>query len=186
MCFWVLNPLELKLDKIVSQCKVLGPKPYKSSQCSKPLSHLSRPDRCFLYTGLLSKGPDSKCFLFCLPCGSCSLLSEVPYTHAQLCVFVRKELGKLADAQGELGSLSIGPWADRNLMVSWSLPPASCSFLLLRTVLCFAQLEEKWYDSSLCRFELVSSYACTRTYTHVSLSLTPFLLIALCSKKADR
>lgn len=46
--------------------------------------------------------------LFCLPCGSCLLLSGVPYTYAQLCVFIQKVLGKLADAQEELGPLSTG------------------------------------------------------------------------------
>lgn len=27
LCFWVLDPLELKLNEVVSQHKVLGPKP---------------------------------------------------------------------------------------------------------------------------------------------------------------
>lgn len=66
--FWVLDPLELELDMILSQhvgtvgqTQVL----YKSSQYSKPLRHLSSPDRNFLYTGLagfLSKDPDSRYF----------------------------------------------------------------------------------------------------------------------------
>lgn len=74
---------------------------------------------CFLF-------PDSNCCLFSLPCGSCSLLSDVRYTHAQLCVFVQQVLGRLAETQGELRPSSTGPWANRNLMISWCLPSSSC------------------------------------------------------------
>lgn len=66
--FWVLDPLELELDMVVSQhvCTVGQTQVlYKSSQYSKPLRHLFSPDRSFLYTGLagfLSKDPVSRYF----------------------------------------------------------------------------------------------------------------------------
>lgn len=63
--FWVLDPLELELDMVLSQHVGQTQVLYKSSQYSKPLRHLSSCDRSFLDTslaGLLSKDSDSRYF----------------------------------------------------------------------------------------------------------------------------